>query len=432
MTATLTPRVVHINFTESRGGAAIAAKRLHNGLLAANVDSHMLVYKKDTSDARVHPIRLSRFERGLRRATIYNERPSRREYPAFNGAQWSAARVSTPVQRHLEALSPQLASQLATQVVHLHWIGDGLLSVPAVKQLGHYPMVWTLHDMWMFTGGCHYSDGCTRFHECCGQCPMLGSTQEHDLSRKTWQAKQRGWQNLPISLVAPSNWLAEQVRSSGLMGHFGGQMRVQVIPNGLDLSRFRPYDQRFARDVLGLPHEKSLILFGAQHMNDPRKGFHHLQTALRLLHDQGSDVEVVTFGDGATSLEISGLRTHTLGSINDERVLALAYAAANAFVLPSTEDNLPNTVMEALACGLPPIAFNVGGLPDMITHKQDGYLARAFDAQDLANGITWTLEDRERHARLRVEARNSAEIKYDLTQIAAQYRALYADVLSHG
>lgn len=428
MTTMLIPRVVHINFTESRGGAAIAARRLHHGLLAANVDSHMLVYKKDTADARVHPIRLSRLERGLRRMNVRYERPSRRDYPGFSGVQWSAGRVSTPVERHLNAIAPQLAPQ----VVHLHWIGDGLLSVPAVKQLGHYPLVWTLHDMWMFTGGCHYSEGCTRFHDGCGQCPLLRSTQDHDLSRKTWEAKLRHWGNLAMTIIAPSNWLAEQVRSSGLMGHFGGQMRVQVIPNGLDLSRFRPYDQRFARDVMGLPQEKSLILFGAQHMNDPRKGFHYLQAALRLLHDQGSDVEVVTFGDGATNLEISGLRTHTLGSINDERVLALAYAAADAFVLPSSEDNLPNTVMEALACGLPPVAFNVGGLPDMITHKQNGYLARAFDAQDLANGITWSLEDHERHTRLRAEARNSAETKYDLAQIAAQYRTLYADLLSHG
>lgn len=423
-TFTLAPRVVHVNFTERRGGAAIAANRLHHGLLTTNVDSHMLVYKKDTAEARVHPIRLSRIERAVRRAMIHNERPSRRDYPAFSGVQWSAGRVSTPVQRHLTTIAPQ--------IVHLHWIGDGLLSVPTVKRLGEYPLVWTLHDMWMFTGGCHYSDGCLRFRDSCGACPLLGSTSDHDLSRKTWEAKRRHWGDLPMTVVAPSNWLAEQVRSSSLMRHLDSQIHVQIIPNGLDLSRFRPYDQRFARDVLGLPPEKPLILFGAQHINDPRKGFGQLQAALRLLHDQGSDIEIVTFGDGGNNLDLVGLRHHSLGTISDERLLALAYAAADVFVLPSTEDNLPNTVMEALACGLPSVAFNVGGLPDMIAHQQNGYLAAAFDAQDMAHGIAWILEDRERYARLRAEARLIAETQYDLAKIAGQYRALYDDLLSHG
>lgn len=415
-------RVVHVNFTEGRGGAAIAAKRLHTGLLAADVDSHMLVYKKDTTDSRVHPIRLSRPERILRRATIRFERPSRRAYPAFKGVQWSAGRVATPVLRHVQTLSPQL--------VHLHWVGDGMLSTGAIRQLADYQLIWTLHDMWMFTGGCHYSDGCTRFHDTCGQCPLLGSAHDTDLSRDTWEAKQRHWQNVPLTIVAPSNWLAQQMRASGLMNQTGGRMRVEVIPNGLDLSRFRPYDRGFARDVLGLPSEKRLILFGAQHLNDPRKGFQHLSAALRLLTERGSEIDVVTFGDRSVELNIPGLRVHPLGVISDERVLALAYAAADLFVLPSTEDNLPNTVMEALACGLPCVAFNVGGLPDMITHMENGYLARAFEADDLTNGITWVLEDHERHSQLRARARVSAEMKYDLSHVTTRYHTLYDELLS--
>jgi glycosyltransferase involved in cell wall biosynthesis len=409
-------RVVHLSFSDRAGGAARAAYRLHEGLLAAGVDSRMLVLKKSSQDPRVIPIRLNRMERLHRRSIIRLEKPSRRRYPAYDGSYWSTGRVGVPVLRQIHALTPD--------IVHLHWIGGGFVSIADIARITQ-PLVWTMHDMWTFTGGCHYSKGCQRYQDRCGKCPILGSHKQEDLSNQCLKSKLNQWQQLKLHAVAPSQWLANCARSSTLLR----QHNVRVIPNGLDLNRYRPLDQALAREVFDLPKDRKLILFGAHNTNDPRKGFAHLHEAIqRLPPDQ--PYSMVTFGTGDTgSTDRLPFPVHTIAHIDDERLLSLLYAAADVFVAPSVEDNLPNVIAEAMACGTPCVAFHIGGMPDMIDHQVNGYLARPLDAADLATGIDWVLTDHDRYCKLILAARERAEQTFTLSQITARYIELYGTLL---
>lgn len=381
----------------------------------------MVVLRKTSRDPYVIPLPMSRLQQTIRRRTVRFERPSLSRYPNYQGTPWSVGWLSAPVAK--------FASREQPEIVHLHWVGDGYLSVESIAQLPG-PIVWTMHDMWPLTGGCHYTGGCDRFHQMCGACPQLGSSALRDLSRWTMTQKRRYWFGLDLTLVAPSQWLAESARASLLMGAF----RIEVIPNGIDLKVYRPFDPKFAREVLNLPNgdpSKKLILFGAYRVDDERKGFHHLQAALAALRDR-SDVELVVFGE-SLPLPAMGIPVHYVGTIQDDRLLALLYSAVDVFVAPSLQDNLPNTVMEAMACGVPCVAFEVGGMPDLITHEQNGYLATAFDPADLTRGITWVIDQPDRWAALSAQARADTVSRFDLTRIAQRYADLYADVRrNHG
>jgi glycosyltransferase involved in cell wall biosynthesis len=302
-----------------------------------------------------------------------------------------------------------------------------MLRVETLRRFGR-PIVWTLHDSWAFTGGCHVPNDCVRYRESCGRCPVLGSTREADLSRRVWARKRRAWSDLDLTLVAPSRWLADCARSSSLFR----DARIEVIPNGLDLKRYKPVDRRFARDVLGLPQDRKLIVFGAKSGSEDRnKGLHLLASALRILKDAGRDhgTELVVFGSTAsTTLARAGLKASYQGFLHDEVSLALLYAAADVFVAPSIQENLPYTVMEAMACGTPCVAFRQGGVPDLIEHERTGYLARPFEPEDLAHGIAWVLEDGDRWRALSSRAREKVEQEFELGLVARRYVDLYRDV----
>jgi glycosyltransferase involved in cell wall biosynthesis len=206
-----------------------------------------------------------------------------------------------------------------------------------------------------------------------------------------------------------------------------------VIPNGLDPERYKPLERRFARELLKLPQDKQLILFGAMgSTSDRRKGFHLLQPALECLSQSGwqAQTELVVFGASKPNSQPDfGLKAHYLGTLSDDISIALVYAAADVFVAPSVQDNLPNTVMEAIACGTPCVAFNIGGLPDMIEHQQNGYLARPYEKDDLANGIAWVLQDEQRWQSLSRRAREKVEQEFTLEIQARRYLKLYHEVL---
>ncbi|MEB3292992.1 MAG: glycosyltransferase, partial [Synechococcales bacterium] len=258
-------------------------------------------------------------------------------------------------------------------------------------------------------------------------CPALGSHQNWDLSRWVWQRKRNLWHNLDLTVITPSQWLARCARESSLLQ----QARIEVIPYGLDLQRYCPKPQDWVRTLLQLPLDKPLILFVASDATgDRRKGFHLLVAALRSLRQIPWEVEpeLVIFG---ASRPINppefGFKSHYLGAFQDDLSLALIYAAANVFVAPSMQDNLPNTVLEALACGLPSVAFRIGGMPDLIDHESTGYLANPFDVEELAKGIAWVLQQENR---LSQAARQKAEQEYGLTLQADRYRSLFQDLPS--
>ncbi len=324
---------------------------------------------------------------------------------------------------------PRRAAGLAPDVVHLHWITGGAVNVGNFRRFGR-PLVWTLHDMWAFTGGCHYDQGCGRFAEGCGRCPLLGSSREWDLSRLGWRRKAKAYPRLPLAVVTPSRWLGDLAMRSPLLGEFP----VSVIPNAIDTAVYRPLDKSMARDLLGLPKDRRIVLFGAlRATSETRKGYRYLVEALRRMAKSpagaGAMAMVVGASPPATPPDL-GLACAFLGTLGDDLSMAIAYSAADVFVAPSEQENLSNTVLEALACGTPSVAFDIGGMPDMIEHRANGYLAAAFEVEDLAHGLRWVLEDEPRRRTLAARAREKVLAEFGPETIARRHLSLYETVLN--
>jgi len=409
-----------INTSDISGGAARAAYRIHKGLQEIGISSKMLVQSKTSDDkAVIGPG--NKLKRGLAllRPTLDSAFKK-----LFSGGSKT---IFSPAWFPFSGILSQINS-ISPDIVHLHWICDGMLRIEELKRINK-PILWTLHDMWSFTGGCHYSDGCERFQQACGNCPQLNRSGKNDMSRSVLRRKKKAWSKLNITIVTPSNWLAESAKKSSLFQH----KRIEVIPNGLDLKRYKPMDRLLAREILGLPKNKRLVLFGAMEAtSDHRKGFDLLYEGLKQLYAKWLDrAELVVFGSSEPeNLPDFGLPVHYLGYLYDDVSLALLYSAADVMVTPSRQDNLPNTVVESLACGTPAVVFDIGGMPDMINHQINGYLAKPFDTSDLAAGIDWALSDENRHKELCLKAREKAEACFDIKKVASKYLDLYEEVLN--
>jgi glycosyltransferase involved in cell wall biosynthesis len=321
---------------------------------------------------------------------------------------------------------PAEVAEINPDLIHLHWLGAGFLGVETLGKLTR-PIVWTMHDSWPFTGGCHVPFDCQKYRQSCGGCPILGSSRERDLSRWNWKRKEKAWHGLNLTMVAPSRWLADCAQSSSLFH----DVRVEVIPNGLNTEVFHPMDKEHARQVLGLPKGGKIILFGAVRVtSDPNKGFHLLQPALKALGKKSSDMLAVFFGaSDIAELPDLGMPVVSLGKILDEQRLAAIYSAADVFVVPSIQEAFCQTATEAMACGVPVVAFGATGLLDIVKHRECGYLAQPYDVDDLSRGILWVLEDEERRMQLSRRARQRAESEFNLDRMAERYLALYREVL---
>lgn len=412
-------QILHLSESDG-GGAGRAALRLHQGLQRLGITSQMLVQLKYTDNSAIFApeTKLGKLSAKLKLPERLDALPLKL-YRQRKASDFSLQWVPSGIRENV--------AQLAPDVVNLHWVSHGYLPIETIAKLNK-PIVWTLHDMWAFTGGCHYAQECDRYNNSCGACPQLGSQKNEDLSRWVWQRKAKAWKNLNLTIVTPSRWLAKCASSSSLFK----DLRVEVIPYGLDLQNYKPMPRQVVRELLNLPQDKQLILFGAMYPDsDRRKGFHFLQQALQNLsstqwHNQ---VELVIFGASRPKEQIElGLNAHYLGRLNDDISLAAVYAAADVFVAPSLEDNLPNTVMEAIACGTPSVAFNIGGMPDMIEHQHNGYLAQPFESEDLARGIVWVLENKERYQKLCDRARQKAEKEFTWEIQASRYKILYSEI----
>jgi glycosyltransferase involved in cell wall biosynthesis len=413
-------KVLFFNGSDIEGGASRAATRLLHGIHAEGIDARLYVQRKYGNDPLIDgPATLPGKAFGLARPTI--------EQQLFG---ITAGKVSGPFS--VSFLPDRLAAQAnrrAPDIIHLHWIAR-MMRLETLQRF-KAPIVWTMHDSWAFTGGCYLPGECTRYRESCGTCPILGSAGgENDLSNRIWRRKKESWQRLNMTIVAPSNWMASCARASSLFR----SARIEVIPNGLDMNRFKPVDQRTARDMLSLPQDKKLILFGAKSAtNDRNKGFHLLVQAMQELScgsERNDNIELLVFGalEPASPPNL-GFRTHYLGWQHDETALALLYAAADVFVLPSLQESLGYTAMEAMACGTPCVAFNQGGVPDLIDHLRNGYLAQPFEPSDLANGIRWLLENEERRKGLSRLAWHKVEQEFTVEKVAGRHIDLYRELL---
>jgi glycosyltransferase involved in cell wall biosynthesis len=413
-------KVLHLSTSDINGGAARSAYRLHQGLQSVGVDSQMLVAEKVSDDLAVIGPKISLIQGFVRSKITLDVLPLKLLYPQWHRShpfslQWLPEQVAAQV----EKIRPHL--------IDIHWVGSGFLQIKTFAKF-QVPLVMTLHDMWAFTGGCHYSGTCDRYTQSCGSCPLLKSHRSLDITRRQWLTKQRYWQALNITLVAPSQWLATCAQSSSLFQTHA----VECIPYGIDTQVYQPFDRALARRLLKLPPDKKLILFGAiRAASEKRKGFQLLQTALQQLKKSGSDdFELVILGASPPDIPLDlGFQVHYLGTLKDDLSLAMAYATADVFVLPSLQDNLPNVVLEAIACGVPCVGFKTGGIPDMIEHQRNGYLAQPFDTEDLAQGIAWVLDDPERQEKLSHRAREKAEQQYSLGLQAYRYQTLYENIL---
>jgi glycosyltransferase involved in cell wall biosynthesis len=416
------PKILHICTNDIKYGASRAANRLHQNLLNQDIDSKMCVLTKFTSDPTVIGPR-STMSRGAGFARpVIDSLPLNLLYRNRPNTPWSIGWLPGDVLKTIRREKPD--------IVHLHWIGGGMLSIP---QLGRIPcpIVWTFHDMWGFTGGCHYAGNCTRYKDQCGQCPQLRSSRTSDLSRWIWNRKAKYWKNTNLTIVTPSIWMAQCVKESNLLK----ERPVYPIPNCLDIDTYHIIDKNEARKLFNLPQGKKLLLFGAVNAaSDSRKGFHYLQPTLQGLAQRNRDLDIDLVVFGASESPDSpnmGFKTHYMGTLSDDVTLALLYSAADVFIAPSVQDNLPNTVLEATACGTPSVAFNVGGMPDLVEHQNTGYLANPYSTEDLRRGIIWILENEDRYRTLAHAAREKAEREFSPEIVAKKHINLYNDILNH-
>jgi len=410
-----------INTTDLAGGAARAAYRLFKGVRSSGLDARMLVRDKTSNDVNI--VTPAKNMKCLtERIKPHIERLPFRLYPhrkktAFH-FQWNPG------------VSPSVIQKINPDIIHLHWICGGFLRIESLPKLKR-PIVWTLHDMWAFTGGCNYSADCNSYEKSCGHCPQLASSKGDDLSRWVWRRKKRSWAGMPLAIVAPSRWLAECAGRSSLFH----DKQTKVIPNGIDTDIFRPCEKKRARERFNLPQDKTLILFSAANgIRNPLKGFDYLRHALNNLKMRmiAKTPELVIMGNSTSErIEDVEVPVHNIGHLTDEHDIALLYSAADLFAAPSVQDNLPNTVMEAFACGTPCVAFRIGGLPDMIEHQENGYLAEPFDAEDLAHGIAWSLENQGRRHRLSSRATEKVISEFAVGLISKRYMALYEELCSY-
>jgi len=311
-------------------------------------------------------------------------------------------------------------------IIHLHWIYNGFLSLRSFKQLAklNKPIVWTLHDMGAFTGGCFYSNDCDHYKNSCGNCFYLKKPAENDISSKIYALKKKIYNGMNIHIVTCSNWLGNLAKESSLFE----MLDVRAIPNPINIEIFKPSHSGDIRKNLKLPENKFLILFVAANIADERKGMNYLIDAIVKLCQKypeiKGNIELLIIGDVKNASFDFPCNYSLTGFIAGEAAMCNYYSAADMFVSPSLDDNLPNTVMESLSCGTPVLAFNTGGIPDMVEHKKNGYLSNYKSADDLMNGIYWIYENRL-NTELKTNARNKVLTNYNYSIVAEKYIQLY-------
>lgn len=382
-------KIVHINHSDAGGGASVAVNRIHSALRRAGVDSSVLVINKRTKDPNIVSASRNMFAHGVDFAHFVEERLRilPHEKHASMRYNFSIASDGRDVSDH-----PLVRE---ADIIHLHWINQGFLSMESLRKLAALgkPMIWTLHDMWPFTGGCHYGGTCLEFNEHCGYCPFLKDGGRDDLSAQLFKEKKDIYANMNLTVVSCSQWLNTMASSSSLFH----RKRCISIPNPIDTDVFKPLDKMECRKRLGLPTDKKLLLFGAAKVSDIRKGYRYLVEALRIIGGSfptvAKQIELAVFGKSNKESSMNGddFAIHYMNFINSTEKLVWLYNAADAFVLPSLQDNLPNTVVESLACGTPVVGFRIGGVPEMVLHEKTGYLAEAKNSFSLANGIYATM-----------------------------------------
>lgn len=417
-------RILIVNTSEMTGGAALAANRLKDALNNNGEKAKMLVRDKQSDDITVVGLPQSLRKQWnflWERWTVF----WRLHFLRKNLFQIDIANIGTDITR--------LPEFKEADIIHLHWVNQGMLSLNNIRKIldSGKPVVWTMHDLWPASAICHVSLGCQNFKTQCRRCKYLpGHGSDNDLSVRVWQRKKAMLKGRHVWFVACSKWLAGEARQSGLLK---GQS-ITHIPNTLDTRVFCKKDKGEARERLGLPAEGRLLLFVSQRVDNENKGMSYLIEACQQLHAQYPEMArntgIVVLGGHAEDLEEQlPWPVYALGYVSDTHRIVDAYNAADVFVLPSLSENLPNTIMEAMACGVPSIGFNVGGIPEEIDHQQNGYVAKYRDADDLAAGIRWVLDDAD-HDALSRQAVRKVLTSYSQQSVALRYTEVYYEAMA--
>ena len=410
-------RVLIVNTSERTGGAAIAASRLKDALIDNGVKAKMLVRTKESDNVSVAQLRqtpMLRFNFLWERGVIWLANGLSRDH-LFDIDTATRGSDITRLPEFKEA-----------DVIHLHWVNQGMLSLSVLRKIlaSGKPVVWTMHDMWPFTGICHYAHDCQRYVGGCHDCPLLKKPGEKDLSWQVFHRKEETYKPGKMAFVACSRWLADQARQSRLLRG----TRVTDIPNPISTSLFKPRDKEKVREACRLPQDKKLILFSAFRTTSPIKGLNYFAEACKLYDrrhpEMREQIAIVAVGRDAEQLQ--GMFTYPvypMGYVSDEHRMADIYNACDAFLMPSLQDNLPNTIVEAMASGLPCIATAVGGIPQMIHHLENGYLAEPRQADDLCRGLEWLFTCN--YSMVSKAARSFAVNEYSEHNVAMRYIEIY-------
>ncbi len=408
-------KVLIVNVSDSRGGAAKAAYRLHVGLRKHNIDSKMLVMFKGSNDCNVLEINSSA-RRLMAKILAFLDTLPVRFYDA-KSAFSSSWIPSGSVIKQINEINPD--------IVHLHWINSGMIKIEDLRKI-RAALVWTLHDMWGFTGGCHYDNDCNAYIDHCACCNVLKSTEEKDLSFRIWNRKRKAYPGIKdITINCVSRWLAGCAEKSGLLR----DKKILCIPNMIDTNVFKPVNRDACKKQWNIPFNKKIVLFGAMNgASDLRKGFKELCAALNLMTEE--NIELVVFGGGHSEHpDYLKFKTHYVKTLHNDESVAAILSAADVMVVPSLQENLSNAIMESLACETPVVCFNIGGNCDMVEHKINGYLAKPFDPEDLARGIKWVLHTPD-YDELCSNAREKVLREFDNEVVAERYIELYKTILN--
>jgi glycosyltransferase involved in cell wall biosynthesis len=412
-------RITQVSTNDISGGAARAAYRLHTGLRNLGHDSRMLVAHKASEDSNVALFQPSR---------DLPSRIRRRVLSSFMARSWSRLPPRPPGVTFFSDDRSTFGAEMADQlppcdILQLHWVCSFVDYCKFFRRVPReLPIVWTLHDMNPFTGGCHYSGDCEKFRASCGACPELLSTVPEDFSAQSWRRKERAISHRDgrgTQIVTPSRWLAEQARNSSLFGN----MPIEVIPNGVDTETFQPRQRKASREKFGIDPAAKVALFVAEWATEKRKGLELLVEAVRRMK-KGPEFCLAAIGRGLPK-ELEDVRSVSIDHVRDEMTMSMVYSLADVFVIPSLQDNLPNTSLEALACGVPTVAFSVGGLVDVVRPGKTGTLVPPGDVDGLRDAIASLLSKDEERSTMAVECRRVAVEEYALEVQARRYAALY-------
>jgi len=415
-------KILFLSTSSVRGGAFTAASRLYNGIRAQGTIARILTRSPVFPDTSFPP------------GTLNYKPISQLFYSKLANLILKFRPGGSLVNRSLNCFDSGLANLINRSdfdIVHLHWINDEMISIREIAAI-RKPILWTLHDMWAFCGAEHisYEQSPTRYEQGYHLGNPLQNKSFYDIDRATWNQKRKNWHNTKFNFVTPSHWLCHRLKSSYLFKNNS----VAVIPNGININHYSPGDKSAMRQKLGLPLSSTLIAFGAMNSTrDSNKGiqflpqiFKHLQTFQHM-----SKISLIVFGDSPTAkIELPHINLIRLGLIKNHKQIRDLYRAVDITIVPSKLENFPNAVLESMACGTPVVAFDVGGISDLIEHRKNGCLAQPFDTQEFANCINWMMNSAKQLEQVSRLARETVEHRFDLNISARCYIDLYQKILS--